>query len=105
MARLIHTGIKAEPRPPIAASHCRAAIDGLKATVENRPNYQPNSPTALVLHHPACEHQCSTCYMACAIAPDRLAWWKNELVMAEAYEAGAALQHGGVLFLEPAGRA
>lgn len=105
MARVVHTGIKPEPQVPIRSEHCRAAIAKLEAIIQQRPNYQPMRPTALALDHPACSHGCSTCFMTCAIAPERLAWWENELAMAEAYEAGANLQHGGALFLAPVGRA
>jgi hypothetical protein len=105
MARIIHTGIPAEPTQPISAAVCRTAIDKLQATLDSRPHYQPTRPTALVLDHPACEHMCRNCYMSCAIAPERIDWWQKELAIAEAYESGLALEHGGALFLEPAGRA
>lgn len=41
----------------------------------------------LVLDRPACERNCPTCYMECAIAPERLAWWQKELVELQAQEA------------------
>lgn len=47
--------------------------------VASRPNYTPQQSDTLILRNPACEHGCITCYMACAIAPSRLAWWEGEL--------------------------
>jgi hypothetical protein len=105
MGYLVDTGIKPEPKKPIGSEHCRSAIARLEVTLEQRPNYQPRSSKALALRNPACAHGCAVCYMECAIAPERLAWWQNELAMAEAFESGASLQHEGALFLEPAGRA
>lgn len=105
MAYVVDTGIKPEPRKPIASECCRVAITGLETRLQQRPNYQPDRPKALVLRSPACSHGCTTCYMTCAIAPERLAWWRNELAAAECYEAGAVLQHDAALFLEPVGRA
>lgn len=97
MARIIDTGIAAEPNKPIAAEHCRSALAKWNARVKGRPNYRPDRPTAIVLDTPACEHRCATCYMECAIAPDRLAWWVKELALAEVYEAAANRQHGVAL--------
>lgn len=105
MVHIVHTGVPAEPRRPIRAEACHAALAKLRATVASRPNYQPLNATALALKRPACEHLCITCYMACAIAPERIAWRENELASAEAYEAGLALEYGGAIFLEPAGMA
>lgn len=105
MARIVQTGIPATPWKPIPADQCRAAIANLAMTVASRPHYQPQTAAAIALDRPACEHMCPNCYMACAIAPERLAWWQRELAFAEAFEAGLALEHGGALFLEPAGRA
>lgn len=105
MAFLVDTGIKAEPKKPIGSEQCRWAIARLQATLEQRPNYQPRSPKALALRNPACAHACAVCYVECAIAAESLAWWRNKLAIAEAFKSGASLQHGGALFLEPAGRA
>lgn len=57
---------------------CLQAIAGLEAKVESRPNLPPGS-SDIVLARPACQHRCATCFMECAIAPSRLAWWEKEL--------------------------
>lgn len=105
MAYIVYTEAGGEPRQPIRAEACRTALVNLRAIVAVRPGYQPPTSKPLVLKQPACEHQCPTCYMACAIAPERVAWWETELARAEAFETGAALGYGGAIFLEPAGRA
>lgn len=47
--------------------------------IASRPHYRPDRSGALILNEAACEHNCAACYLACAIAPDRLAWWEREL--------------------------
>ena len=47
--------------------------------IANRPNDSPEREESLMLRKPACEWECATCYMGCAIAPARLAWWEGEL--------------------------
>lgn len=54
-------------------------IERYSAIVASRPNYQPERDEQLTLNRPACEWQCAKCYMTCAIAPNRVEWWQNEL--------------------------
>lgn len=54
-------------------------IERYSAIVASRPNYQPKHEDEIALGRAACEWQCAKCYMTCAIAPDRVEWWQNEL--------------------------
>lgn len=47
--------------------------------IASRPNYRPPEGETLILRTPACEHECTSCFMSCAIAPARLQWWEQEL--------------------------
>lgn len=49
------------------------------AILQARPNYRPDREDKLTLKTPACHHGCAKCYMECAIAPERLKWWKAEM--------------------------
>lgn len=50
----------------------------------------------LILHAESskCERRCPTCYLGCAILPDRLAWWENELDKAGGVPAGMLRKDG-----------
>jgi hypothetical protein len=58
------------------------AIEKFAMIVAARPNYRPERPSELALKKPACEHECDKCYMGCAVAAERLAWWEGELAKA-----------------------
>lgn len=59
-------------------------IERNSAIIASRPNYQPtwDADKVDLLKRPACEHQCERCYIRCAIAPDQLAWFQDELAKA-----------------------
>lgn len=59
-------------------------IERYSAIIASRPHYQPKwaGEDTDLLRHAACERQCDKCYMACAIAPERLKWWENQLAKA-----------------------
>jgi hypothetical protein len=52
--------------------------------------HRPLKPSARGGHDPltlttrACSRPCDRCYMECAILPERLQWWKDELVRLQA---------------------
>jgi hypothetical protein len=74
--------IEGEPKPFSYPFHAMTMIERFSNVIASRPNYKPDRPETLSLRNPACEHHCDKCYMGCAIAPARLAWWEGELAKA-----------------------
>jgi len=72
------------PSPPAAINwplHAMSMIEQFAGRIAARPHFNPERRDT-ALSAPQCEHQCARCYMECAVAPARLAWWENELAKA-----------------------
>jgi hypothetical protein len=64
-------------RAPINRAACESNVAMFEAKLAARP--LPIKEGALLLSNPACDQGCSICSMACAIVPERLKWWREEL--------------------------
>ncbi|MYL97232.1 hypothetical protein GR702_05530 [Novosphingobium sp. FGD1] len=58
--------------------HAMAMVDMFSRRIAARPYPAPENRT-LTLRSPQCSYGCERCFMECAIAPARLAWWEEQL--------------------------
>lgn len=61
-----------------APLHAMAMIEKWSGRIASRPNDRARDG-GLILNVAQCEWECDKCYMECAIAPKRLAWWEGQL--------------------------
>lgn len=66
------------PQPPSPADKMALATGAL-ARLTNLLEARPYEDGDLKMVKPACELGCRTCFMECAILPDRISWWQGEL--------------------------
>ncbi|MYL97927.1 hypothetical protein GR702_09100 [Novosphingobium sp. FGD1] len=62
----------------IDALHAMAMVDKFSRRIAARP-YPAPAGRDTTLREAQCQHGCDPCFMECAVAPARLAWWEAQL--------------------------
>lgn len=91
-----------EPYSPKHLNACETATAKLRAKLAARPI--PQRKSSLSLRSPACAEACLQCHMECAILPGQVEWWEAETERVRA-RVGSVLNHDGITYAEPMGRA